>query len=144
MYVIRLGNMSFKSDKLILDQQQQQQQHHHHHHHHLNQQQQHQQHSAIAAPPSHSFRQPYASDTKTMVYTAPIMHIDSDISNLNILSNNNNNVINKVPEPVRSYETINNNNNIVDCMQQLQQYHQVQLMKPTTESGVRLNLCCIL
>ncbi|XP_055322581.1 protein daughterless isoform X4 [Sitodiplosis mosellana] len=120
--------MSFKSDKPILDQQQQQQHHHHHNH-------QHQQHLAIAPPPSHSFRQPYAADTKTMVYTAPIMHIDSDISNLNILSNNNNNVINKVPEPVRSYETINNNNNIMDCMQQLQQYQQVQLMKPTTESG---------
>lgn len=66
------------------------------------------------------------------------MHIDSDISNLNILSNNNNNVINKVPEPVRSYETINNNNNIMDCMQQIQRFQPAQLMKPTTESGVRL------
>ncbi|XP_031633543.1 protein daughterless isoform X4 [Contarinia nasturtii] len=132
--------MSFKSDKPILDQQHHQHHHHHHqnnhhHHHHLQQQQQQQQqqHSVCAPPSSHSFRQTYG-DTKT-VYTAPIMNIDSDISNLNILSNNNNNVINKVPEPVRSYETINNNNNIMDCMQQLQQYQQVQLMKPTTESG---------
>lgn len=68
------------------------------------------------------------------------MHIDSDISNLNILSNNNNNVINKVPEPVRSYAAINNNNHIMDCMQQLRPFQQAQLIKPTTESGVRLHL----
>lgn len=108
--------MPFESDKSILN---------------------HRQQHRIIAPPTYSFQQTYA-DTKT-VYTPPIMHIDSDISAANILSNNNDNVINKFCEPIRTYEPINNNNNIMDCMQQLQPFQQAQLIKPTTESGVRFS-----
>lgn len=77
--------MSFNSDKRILDKQQQQQQL-----------------SPSSVLPSNSYQQ------------TPIMHIDNDISHLNILSNNNNNLINKISEPVRPYETTNNNNNLMN------------------------------
>lgn len=92
--------MSSKSDKLLSQHQQQQI---------------HQQH---LLPPLHSFTQAYAADAKSP-YKTPIMHIDSDINNLNILSNNNNNLMNNQwkyesqhdTHQQRYHQQSNNNNN---------------------------------
>lgn len=60
-----------------------------------------------------------------------IMHIDSDISHLNILSNNNNNESNKISESITPFDTINNNNLINNHWKyDSLQHHYDHLMQP--------------